>query len=341
MIVVGVARPRDDDILLMPERGAIHLAEPIGVRVAELDDLRRIAVRQDGGAELRGVQHRRQPRDGRGRDAAGVLHFRPAAPCFRRDDHHAVGRVGAVNRGGRRVLQHGDALDVVGIQEVQGIAAGRNAAAGAGAHRHTVDYVERVARGIDRCVAADPDGEAAARLIVVDDLDARHLALDQILRRDDAAGIELRRADRGHGPGRVPGALFAVADHHELRQADGLAVHGEVDGHRVARRDRDGLYGRGVPDHAGPDRVRSRGSRGDDVATVELGKRAAVPVGDRDTRQRLLVLVVRDAAANGSAGRLGAQRCDPDDGQERTDHIPYSFHTCPSDVESWRRASRG
>ena len=84
-----------------------------------------------GGRELLRVEHRRQPGDSRGGCRAGVLELGSLAllPTLGRDEHHAVGGVGAVDRRGGRVAQHRDAGDVVRVQEVERVAPGADPAA--------------------------------------------------------------------------------------------------------------------------------------------------------------------------------------------------------------------
>src|SRR6185437_16859044 len=97
----------------------------------------------------------------------------------------------------RRILEDRDGLDVVRIDEGQRVGAAArtvadaDAAPGASANRNAVDDIERVGSGAEGGRAANADRETATGLVVVDDLDAGHLVLDECLRRDDVAGVEV------------------------------------------------------------------------------------------------------------------------------------------------------
>ena len=114
-----------------------------------------------------------------------------------RDQHDAVGGVGAVDGRGAGVAQHGHAGDVVGVEEVERIAAGGDTAA-ARTQRLPVDDVERLVAGVGGGAPANPDGGPPAGLVVLHDLHARHLVLDQLGGGDDAALVELLRGHVGH-----------------------------------------------------------------------------------------------------------------------------------------------
>src|SRR5439155_27247216 len=126
---------------------------------------------------------------------------------LRGNEHDAVRGVRPVDRGGGSVPQHRHALDVVWAEEIEGVATGGEPATLAGAEWHADDDVDGLAAGIHRGGAADPDRQAAARVIVVHDLHACHLALDEQLWADDAAGVELRVGHCRHGAGDIPNAL--------------------------------------------------------------------------------------------------------------------------------------
>ncbi len=311
-VAVLISRARNHHVMLLADPGAVHQIEPVGARVAELTDLRRIRVREHGCPELRGVQYRRQPGHGRGGHAPGILDLRLAPPRFRPDEDDAIGGVHAIDRGGRGVLEHGDALDIVRIQEVQGIAPGRwveavatdrYAPAGAGAERHAVNDVQRLAAGVDGGRAANPDRQVAARLVVVHELHAGNFVLDELLRTDEAAVVEFGSRHLLHGSRDVARPLLSVAGHDDFRQAHRLGGQGEVDDDRVAPHDRDGLLGRRVPDHSRPQGVRAGGDARDEVAAVRLGQHAVAADRDRDSGERLVRRVVRDASAD-RTGRL-------------------------------------
>src|SRR2546426_7855940 len=100
------------------------------------------------------------------------------AAALGRDEHDAVRRIRAIDRGRRRVAQHGDTFDVVRVEVVQRVAAGGEPASRAVAEGDAVHDIQRLAAGAHRGGGADAYGEAAVEGIVVDDLHARRLALD-------------------------------------------------------------------------------------------------------------------------------------------------------------------
>ena len=307
-VVAALPHPGDDHVVLLAEAAAIDEVEPVGIRVAQAGASRR-RLRVHRRPELTRVEHAREPGDRRGRHARADLDLRSVLPGLLGGyEHDAVGGVRPVDRRGRGVLQHRDALDVVGIEEVQGVTAeGVPARRERAGDRHSIDHVQRVAARVDRGCAANPNPETTTGFVVVHDLHARHLALDERLRGDNATGMELRRRNLRDGAGDVPRALRSVTGDHDFRQADGLSVQRQVDDDRVAARDRDGLGRRGVADDPRPQRLRARGHAGDQVATVGLGLRGPAPDRDGDRGDRLLRRVVGDASADCARGLLRAE----------------------------------
>ena len=230
-------------------------------------------MRRDGVGKLRRVEHVRDFRyRRRGRIGVELEHRgRATLPGLRLDDHDAVRRIGAVNRGRGRVPENGDVLDVGRIEVIERIAAGRETATRSGAHGDAVDDVERLAARADRRGAADSDREAAAGIVVIDDLHAGHLVLDQHLRADDPARIKLRV---GHGrdrAGDVPRALLAIAGHDHFGQCDRGGGECEV-GHdflSFSHGDVDRCLT--IADHLGAHRLGAGRDARDDVAAVGLG----------------------------------------------------------------------
>ncbi len=260
-VVVVLAGARDDHVVLMAEPRAVHDTEPVGARVRQLTEVGR-RVLGHGRAELRRVQHLGKSGDRRGGHAGAVLDPRRSLlPGFCLDDHHTARGVHSVDRRRRSILEHRDALDVIGVQEVESIAPGGQTGAGVEhidrvrvrqSHRHAVDHVERIARGRDRIRTANPQRHAAARLVVVDQLHACDLALDELLRADDSARVELRRGHLGYGAGDIARPLRPIAGDHDFRQAHRLGGQGEIGDERLILRDRDRLGGTPVADQSRP-----------------------------------------------------------------------------------------
>ena len=280
-----------------PNASAGHIVEPVGSGGPQLIDVLR-GILGDRTAELRRIQHRREPGHGRGGEGAAVFHLRSHTATGRRrtrlggDDHHAIGSVGPVNRRCRRVAQDGDVLDVIRVEEVQRVATGGESAPGAATNRHAVDDIERLAARIDRGRAADPDRLAAAGFVVVNDLDARGLARDEFHRRYDAAGVELLGGDRGDGAGDVAGPLLAVACHHQFGERDSLGGHGDIRRQVLACPDVQGPHHRRVAEVARPEGVGACADVEKDVAAIRSGQHGAAACRDTHTDQRLLRRVV-------------------------------------------------
>ena len=157
---------------------------------------------------------------------------------LRRDHDDAVRAARAVDRAGRRALEHLDVGDVFGIQVGDTVdllvLARRDAAAGAGDRVQTdavrvvvdddaVDDVEREIRAVDRVAAADLHLHAAAgRAAVLRDDRAGDLALERVLDvllrngvddvgRDDRRPRSPRSASTRSSPGRSRRPLRARA----------------------------------------------------------------------------------------------------------------------------------
>ena len=118
-------------------------------------------------------------------DAAGVIDLGLGAGVgvLGRDDDHAVGSPGSVDRGRGGVLEDGDALDVVGVE-------------GRGVAFNTVDEDEGRTAGADGGGAADVVVRGAARL-TIDELDVEvgDDALEHLGRVGDRASFEDLGAD--------------------------------------------------------------------------------------------------------------------------------------------------
>ena len=327
-IVVGGSGSRQRDVVLLAHPRLVHQPEPVGVGRAQLCQSRGVVLRHRR-PKLRRVQHGREPGDRCGGERAAVLHPPPPLTRLRGDQHHAVRGVGAVDRRGGSVLEHGDAGDVVRVDEVQRIAARRESSPRAGAQRHTVHHVEGLAEGGHRRGTADADGEAAAGLVVVHHLHTWDLVFDQLLRARDGAGVEVLRAQLAGGGRYVAGPLGPIPDHHHRREVDGPRRHCEVHRDRIAARDRDRLRRRRVPDEPRAHGVRTRGYVAHDIAAVCPGHGSSLPDRNRDAGEWLLRGGVGDAPADRPRGLLRAERRHPQHPQERPNTAQCSSHTRP------------
>ncbi len=225
--------------MFLPESVTLYGVEPVRVLVPELALEVRIIL-LNGVAELLGGQHVRLVGDVRSGHRPAVRQLRPhaarcGAPTLRLDDHDAVGAPGAVNRRGRRVLQYGHRLDVIGVQERKRVTPGRDPASDR--QRHAVNNEQRLVARVHRRPTADPDRDPASGLTAVPlgDLDPGHLRLDQLFGADDAAGVELLGRHGLHDAGQITHPPLAVADRHQLLECEGRRNQSDLDGGRLAR----------------------------------------------------------------------------------------------------------
>ena len=153
------------------------------------------------------------------------------------DDDDAVGGTRAVDGGGGGVLQHGDALDVTGVERRQRrhfLSLGGTHAQGIGKVGDAVHHVERLCARVQRVAATDINGGRSARLSGADGhLQARHRSLQRL----DGVGVVLGgdglAAQRG---GRAREGCLAgdavAGDHHFLQQL-GIGLQHDVHGARL------------------------------------------------------------------------------------------------------------
>ena len=159
-------------------------------------------------------------------DIIGIVDVRltvAALPLLRGDEDDAVGTARAVDGGGRDVLQHLHALDVVGVDGGQRVKAtldtaqARRACAGILEIDEAVDDVERLVGGVDRVAATDADMTVGTRLSAAGrHVKARHLSTQstvegRCLGLTEDIGLHLRHATRQLRP-----LLRAVTHHDDL-----------------------------------------------------------------------------------------------------------------------------
>jgi hypothetical protein len=147
-------------------------------------------------------------------------HARIRLAAFGGDQHHSVGRAGAVNSLGGSVLEHFDRLDVVGVEHGEGIVALAAKAPGgqsAVAHGYAVDDEQWAVRARDGGIAPHPHHDAAAggarRLR---DRYARHLPLQGLVEPDDGHVLDRFGTERGDGPDDVPLFLSGITGYDNL-----------------------------------------------------------------------------------------------------------------------------
>ena len=231
----------------------------------------------------------------RGAQLEGLV---PGRPLLGRDQDDAAGRVGAVDGGLVRILQDGDALDVVGVQHADGRNclghAGHLPGRGACVHRHAVHHPQRGAGTVQGGLAADPDVEpvacAAAGVRGVLDAHTRDEALQQVV--DPRLGLVLKvrgvhlKRTSGHI---LPALLDAVgADDQGVLQRLRVIFHLDVDPGAAVH-----LDGLRLEPHEGEHQLGLVGGRRNAVGAVLVRNDTLIVGGanDRDAHDRLSLLV--------------------------------------------------
>ena len=219
-VAAGVKRV--GDVERVPgERSLSLLVGPLGalagLQVAVEDEL----------IVVRGMRHLVLARDGG--DAVGGVEIHVALAGLAGlggDDHDAVRRAGAVQGGGRGILQHRDGLDVLRVDAGQDAGGGVRITGVLGVigarGGHAVDHVQRRGGGVERTGTADAEGGRGARLAGGGaHLKAGNLALEGLLHGGDGLLGQFVGADHRGGT-RVGGLLRrAVGDDDGLVQEFG------------------------------------------------------------------------------------------------------------------------
>ena len=218
----------------------------------------------------------------------------PGRPFLGRDQDDAAGRVGAVDGGLVRILQDGDALDVVGVQHADGRNglghAGHLAGRGSRVHRDAVHHPQRGAGAVKGRLAADPDVEAVARAAAgvrgILDAHARDEALQQVVDPRLRLVLKVRGVHLERASGHIfPALLDAVgADNQGVFQRLRVILHLDVDPGSAVH-----LDGLRLESHEGEHQFGLVGGRQDGIGAV-LVRDGALPVGvadDADARDGL------------------------------------------------------
>ena len=232
--VLHAARKRQ--IVVGTEAHAVDLILPVGILCAQQRNLIGRSIRVDRVAELvaRHDRDRSDPRRNGVVRAEAHAKLVGALSPLRGDQDHAVGGARSVDRRGRRILEHGDVLDVVGVDQAERVARAGDASV---VNRHTVDDDERIVARVERGAAADPDAAPrAGHAAAVGDLHPGDLARHELLGRRDVPGQKIIGINRRHRSRQVAGLGRAVADHDRLVEQEGLLFHLHVDDHRARAR---------------------------------------------------------------------------------------------------------
>ena len=167
--------------------------------------------------EAGGADHIRMARTRHHGIAAVVIHAQVAfLGPFGGDEDDTGCSTGTVDGGGGRILQHGNALDGIGIHIAHA------------AHRNPVNHHER-GGVVDGGDTADTDGGAGARKAAgTGNFHAGHRSLDSL---GDAHALHVGHFGTvhvGHGTGEVFLLYGTVTDHHDFIQDRSVFLEGEI-----------------------------------------------------------------------------------------------------------------
>ena len=211
------------------------------------------------------------------------------------DEDDAGGAAGTVDGGRGSVLQHGDFFDGFRSDGFQG----------------ALDAVHQDERGVAAHQggdAAEHDGGGGIRVTVaLGDVQAGHLALDELGGIADVTGEEVLALDRGDGRSDVSLALGTVADDDRVVQGQDVRLDGEVDPGASA----DGFF-QGLEADGGHRDDGVRLDARNPVGTVDVGDGARRGAGDQDAR-------ADDRFSGGLADRSGngqVSLCGSGDGKQ-------------------------
>ena len=153
-------------------------------------------------------------------------------------EYHAVGGARAVNGRCRRVLQHLNRGNVVGVdvgQCVELLVARADVGVATRVDGHPVHYVQRVAARRNRVVAPNPHRYAAAGSAgVLRHLHARSPALQYLVEAGHRLAFKLLGVYRRYRAGYQRPVLGAVAHHHNFVELLGVLSQGGVHGRFAA-----------------------------------------------------------------------------------------------------------
>ena len=217
--------------VVVRERCAGHLFLPVGVCVAEALVLCALfaIVFADIIAELACIHHVEVVARGVHKEVGGEVHLRLAALAgLGGDDNHTVRRTATVDSGCRSRLKDRDSLDILGVNEREGV---RRTCHALVVHRHTVDNDKRCCGCVERCTASDSDVCSAGGVTAIG---VYHhtgaCANKEVLRCGCEAGLDVGGLHHAQRAGGVGFLHCTIAHNHEFAHGDGvgLEVHGDV-----------------------------------------------------------------------------------------------------------------
>ena len=165
-------------------------------------------------------------------DRRGDRYGRPLSPpALCRNDHHAVGRPGAVDRCRRSVLQDCNRFDVFGGNVVERIA---NFIGRAG-KREAVHHEKRLISRADRTDATHLNLRAATgNAAPLQHLYPGHLTGQRLIGPRHGHQRQVFRTDRRHRTRHILPPLRAIPHHDHLLQAQGRGLQGKIHLHRLS-----------------------------------------------------------------------------------------------------------
>ena len=288
------------DVVVVGERGLGDLVQPVRL-VAQVGERR--VLGQVRNALLVGAQvfqhvhevgvHEVHPLGEAGEGSVAVVgnvEVLAHLPVPGGDEDDAGGAARTVDGGRGGVLQDGDFLDGFRSDGLKG----------------ALDAVHQDERGVAALQggdAAEHDGGGGGRVAVaLGDVQAGHLALDELGGVADVTGEEVLALDRGDGGGDIALTLRAVADDDRIVQGQDIGFQGKVDPGAPLDGHFQGLEADGGHRDDGV-RLDTR----DPVRAVQVGHVARRGAGDQDARaDNRLAGGLADRSGNGQVSLCGS-----------------------------------
>ena len=161
------------------------------------------------------------------RKRTGILYLDAVLrPLLGGNDDDPIRGSGAIDGRSRRILQHGECLDIMGIEGGQRIGCAR---CGIIRHGDTVYHYQRVVAGIQRGPSTDTDTASGTGLSVGSRyIKSGNLSLNQLLRRGDSPLVHVLGLDGHHRTAQIVLLRLSVTYHHHFVQPFRVFGQGDV-----------------------------------------------------------------------------------------------------------------
>ena len=235
-------------------------------------------------------------------------------PFLGRDQDHPVGGPETIN--GRRtgVLQDGEGLNIIRVDDAQGVPPTGDLVI---RYRDTIDHDQRIVGGTERRPTPDADDRGTARLADSRDRHAGHLSGQEFLGRCDRATVELFCAHRYDRTGGIFALDRSITDHDDLIE-NGSRRHLKGNGVGCTQ-----IYGLGRVASIGKLELCRVIRDAQAVVPVKVGHRTCVCTDhqDVDTDQGVTIVRIGDRTRDLSLGQTHAT-----EQQHSSHHDNQGFH---------------